>query len=283
MYAMPLYLNNLDSSVTDRFYEEFLCKVCVLLYNLDSARSAMHLLDPKILTITQIAEQVSRLKKKGKTIVLCHGEFDLLHPGHLRYFKGAKKEGDILVVTLTPDRFINRGPGRPVFTEAIRAESIAAIGIVDFVGINEWTTAVETIQTIKPDVYCKGAEYLDRGKDVTGRITIEEKTITDLGGRMHFVEDITFSSSNLLNRYFPVYPTEAAEFIKKNVKELAFKELIKKIESIRDLKILLIGDTIIDEYYYCEALGKSQKSHTITARFLSAEKFAGGEIGRANG
>src|SRR4030043_1281239 len=116
----------------------------------------------KIKSIKEIGDEAEKLKKSGKVIVMCHGEFDLFHPGHLRYLKGAKKEGDILVVTLTPDKFINKGPGRPVFNELLRAETLAALELVNFVGINEWKTAVETIKMIKPDVYCKGAEYQDR-------------------------------------------------------------------------------------------------------------------------
>lgn len=236
----------------------------------------------KIKTIKEIAEEVEKLKKEGKKIVLCHGEFDLFHPGHLRYLKGAKKEGDILVVTITPDRYINKGPGRPVFNEQLRAESIAALEIVDFVGINEWKTAVETLKLIKPDVYCKGAEYKDRSKDVTGRISLEEKVITELGGRLHLVEDITFSSSQLINQYFDIYPSETLQFIKEFKKDHSYEDIIKRMDQIKDLKFLIIGDTIIDEYRYCKPLGKSQKSSNIVVKWLSSEKFAGGVLATAN-
>lgn len=236
----------------------------------------------KIKTIHEIGEEVENLKQQGKKIVMCHGEFDLFHPGHLRYLKGAKKEGDILVVTITPDRYINKGPGRPVFNEMLRAESIAALEIVDFVGINEWKTAVETLKIIKPDVYCKGAEYKDRSKDVTGRISMEEKVITELGGRLHLVDDITFSSTQLINRHMDIYPAETQRFINEFKKDHSYEDIISRMEEIKDLKFLIIGDVIIDEYRYCRPFGKSQKSTNIVVKWLSSEKFAGGVLASAN-
>src|SRR3989338_4083399 len=92
-------------------------------------------------------------------IVQSHGVFDLLHIGHIKHFQAAKKYGDILVVTITPDCFVNKGPNRPRFTERLRAEAISALDCVDYVIINKWPTAVEAIQLIKPAIYAKGDEY----------------------------------------------------------------------------------------------------------------------------
>jgi len=71
-----------------------------------------------------VAERVRRLKKSGKRIVHCHGVFDLLHIGHIRHFEAAKAMGDVLVITLTPDRFVNKGPHRPAFPQVLRAEPL---------------------------------------------------------------------------------------------------------------------------------------------------------------
>ena len=81
-----------------------------------------------------------------------------MHIGHIRHFEQAKKLGDILVVTVTPDRFVNKGPHRPVFPEGLH-ESIAALQFVDFVAVNEFPMAVETIKLLKPDIYVKGSEF----------------------------------------------------------------------------------------------------------------------------
>ena len=81
----------------------------------------------KIFELTQLANIIESHKAKGRKIVLCHGCFDLMHPGHIKYFQAAKKMGDVLIVTITPDEFVDKGPGRPVFNQQLRSESIAAL------------------------------------------------------------------------------------------------------------------------------------------------------------
>ena len=92
----------------------------------------------KILSLSELEKAVHAAKKAGKTVVQCHGVFDLLHPGHILHFQAARKEGDVLVVTLTRDEHVGKGPGRPVFNQRLRAESIASLECVDFVAVNEW-------------------------------------------------------------------------------------------------------------------------------------------------
>ena len=133
----------------------------------------------KINKFEEIDKKIDLLKSDGKKIVLCHGVFDLLHVGHIKYFEEAKSFGDILLVTLTPDNFVNKGPGRPVFSEKLRLEAIAALEVVDYVILNKWPTAVETIKTIKPDVYVKGPDYKDHNKDLTGQIAEEVEAKDD--------------------------------------------------------------------------------------------------------
>ena len=113
----------------------------------------------KIKNLEDLPILFSKLKSEGKKIVHCHGVFDLLHVGHIKHFKEAKNLGDILVVTLTPDIYVNKGPNRPTFTEKLRVEAIAALDVVDYVALNSTPTAVNVIQKIKPHIYCKGPEY----------------------------------------------------------------------------------------------------------------------------
>ena len=115
----------------------------------------------EVKTLEELVAAVQGLRGQGKTVVQCHGVFDLLHPGHIRHLQAAKRLGDALVVTVTPDRFVNKGPGRPAFPEGLRAESLAALGCVDLVAVNRWPTAVEAIALIRPDVYAKGRDYAD--------------------------------------------------------------------------------------------------------------------------
>ncbi len=240
------------------------------------------LLSEKIHTIDELAVIVAALKQKGERVVQCHGVFDLLHPGHIRHLEAARREGTILVVTVTPDRFVGKGPGRPVFNQRLRAESLAALQIVDYVAINEWARATEAIKRIKPDVYAKGSDYANREGDITGGIFEEEEAVKAAGGRLHFTDEITFSSTQLLNEHFSVYPERAGSFLKGFRQNHSADDIISKLQGLSRLNVLVIGDTIIDEYWYCEALGRSSKGTIITTRFLEEEQFAGGVLAAAN-
>ncbi|MBI4445900.1 MAG: adenylyltransferase/cytidyltransferase family protein [Acidobacteria bacterium] len=236
----------------------------------------------KIKSINELSGIVADLKLAKKKVVLCHGVFDLIHPGHIRHLAAARQHGDVLVVTVTPDRFVNKGPGRPVFPEDLRAEVLASLNKVDFVAINQWPTAVETIQAVKPDIYVKGNDYQDSSKDITGRIVEEEEAIRKIGGRIVFTDEITFSSSSLANNFFNLYPAEAAAFLKDFRRRIKEEDIRTNLDSVSDCKILLIGDTIIDEYHYCSPMGKSPKENVIATKYLSEEVFAGGILAAAN-
>jgi rfaE bifunctional protein nucleotidyltransferase chain/domain len=155
----------------------------------------------KILEFEKLTKRLDSLKSEGKKIVLCHGCFDLMHPGHIKYFQAAKKMGDILVVTITPDIYVDKGPGRPVFNQDLRSESIAALECVDFVAINKWPTAEETLHLLKPDIYVKGQEF-ENLEDKTGKIQKEYEIIKEIGAELRFTHEIVFSSTELLHKYF---------------------------------------------------------------------------------
>ena len=87
----------------------------------------------KIISIENLQKIIVKEKNKGKKIVLCHGVFDLLHIGHIKHFKGAKNFGDILVVSLTPDIYVRKGPGKPAFSEKLRLEAVASLDVVNYV------------------------------------------------------------------------------------------------------------------------------------------------------
>ena len=138
----------------------------------------------KILGLDEIAQRSNMLREQGKRVVLCHGTFDLMHTGHIRYLQRAKKEGDVLLVTVTADEYVNKGPGRPIFNEHLRAENLAALECVDFVAINHAVTAVDALHKIKPNVYVKGSEYRSHGNDVTGNIIREQEAVEVHGGEV---------------------------------------------------------------------------------------------------
>jgi len=223
-----------------------------------------------------------RREKKGVKVVQCHGVFDLMHIGHIRHFQEARKIGDVLVVTVTPDRFVNKGPHRPVFTESLRAEAIASLDCVDYVAINKWPTAVEALTLLKPDFYAKGSDYRDAASDHTGGIAHERLAVEAGGGKLVFTDEITFSSSTLLNRHMPVFSTEVSEYLDGFRRKHPIDEVTGLLKNASTLKALVVGEAIIDEYQYCETLGKSGKEPILAAQFIRGEKFAGGSVAVAN-
>lgn len=236
----------------------------------------------KILSLKELSERALEFKRQGKRTVLCHGTFDLMHTGHIRYLQRARKEGDVLLVTVTADEFVNKGPGRPIFNEHLRAESLAALQCVDLVAINPAMTAVDALHAIQPSVYAKGSEYRVQADDVTGNITREQDAVEAHGGEMFFTDEITFSSSQLLNEHFDVFAPETKRFLDQFKERWTDRELHGLVDSLSDLRVLVVGDAIIDQYHYVSPLGQTGKGNVLAVQHDSEEQFAGGSIAVAN-
>src|SRR5262249_13974735 len=131
----------------------------------------------KVKTVAELGEIARLARARGQTVALCHGVFDLLHLGHARHIEAARQEADVLIVTVTADKFVNKGPGRPIFPELLRAEMVASLGCVDWVGINYAPSAEPALETVIPNVYVKGTDYENPDEDVTGKIQIERNTV----------------------------------------------------------------------------------------------------------
>lgn len=236
----------------------------------------------KVVTFEELTSDLEAARKEGRKIVQCHGVFDLLHPGHIQHFHEAKRLGDLLVVTLTPDRFVNKGPGRPVFNEKLRLDSLSALGDIDYVVLNDQADAVSAIQKVRPHYYVKGMEYSQADQDVTGKITEEKKAVEAAGGAIYYTDGIVFSSSSLLNQFFDPLTPQVAEFMDLLKKQYSSEAVLRKIEALSDLKVLVIGDAIIDEYQYANPLGQSGKGLHMVARCKEKETFLGGSLIIAN-
>lgn len=236
----------------------------------------------KILSFEELVEILEEDRKQGLRIIQCHGVFDLLHPGHIRHFKEAKALGDKLMVTVTPDRFVNKGPGRPAFSEMYRLESLAALEDIDYVVLNDSPDAVSAIQRVRPTFYVKGDEYSNHENDVTKKISAESQAVLSVGGEVHYTKDVIFSSSALLNRFFDPPSPEVAHFLTHFKTAYHLEGVLKKIEELSQLKVLVIGDAIIDEYQYVDPLGQSGKGLHMVGRCLDKDIFLGGSLIIAN-
>lgn len=206
-----------------------------------------------------LSERLSKARAQGLKIAMCHGVFDLLHPGHLRHLAYARKLADVLVVSITADRFVKKGPGRPAFTDSLRAEALGCLESVDFVTITSDATALPAISAIRPDFYVKGGDYLDEDADVTGNIRRERQLVESYGGKLVHTREIEFSSSELINRYLPQHSDTANEWISRIRKEFSIGEVEQWLDRVASLRVVVVGETIIDVYTQCEALGKASK------------------------
>lgn len=236
----------------------------------------------KIKPLQELAYEAEKFRHKGLRVVLAHGTFDLLHLGHVRYFEEARQQGDVLLVTITADNFVNKGPSRPYFPQELRAEMVSALTYVEGVAINHAASAVNVIEAIKPDVYVKGPDYKDASTDITGKIVEEQDAVERHGGRIHFTDNITFSSSMLINRYLEIPSPELREYLDSARKRNFERRVPKLIDQIANMRVMMIGETIIDEYTYVSPLGKPPKENVLASLRRSNEIFAGGVIAAAN-
>lgn len=236
----------------------------------------------KVRTLDEAAAIALQLRRAGKVVVQAHGTFDLLHLGHVRHLEAARKFGDALIVSVTADRFVNKGPGRPVFTETLRAEMIASLEYVDWVVINESPDAVGAIERIKPYIYIKGQDYQNPEGDVTGKITKEREAAEAHGGRLEFTDEVSFSSTELINRHLNVFEPHIRDHLDSLRRDGGLAEILDLIESIKDYHVVIVGDAIIDEYQYVLPMGKTPKENMIATRYQDRELFAGGVFAAAN-
>lgn len=236
----------------------------------------------KVKSLDEVAAIAAEARSKDQRVVLCHGVFDLVHMGHVRHFQAARQEGDLLIVTLTTEQHVNKGPGRPIFNDALRAEMLSALEQVDYVAVSPHPSAETVIETIRPSVYVKGSDYVNPEDDVTGKIKDEREAVEKHGGRVVFTRDITFSSSSLINEYMHIFDPELRHYLAEARERGVEKQLNDAIEKAAGLKVLVIGDAIIDEYQYVQTMGKSAKENMIATRFDSRELFAGGVFAAAN-
>jgi len=230
----------------------------------------------KILTLENLKKTILREKSKNKKIVLCHGTFDLLHIGHIKHFNQAKTFGDKLVVTITSDRYVNKGPKRPLFNEQHRLEAVAALGAVDFVALSDNATAVNEIKKLKPNFYCKGSDYKNNKNDISGEITNEARATKKFGGKIVYTKDITFSSSKLINSFSDAFSLKQKTLVKKIKNKYNFSEIRNLVEKFKKIKVLVIGEIIIDQYFFCEAIGKSGKEPVLALKDIRSEQYLGG-------
>lgn len=230
----------------------------------------------KIVTKDQFHNEIRPLIKPSRSIALCHGCFDLVHPGHLNHFKQAKEIADVLVVSVTAAEYVRKGPGRPYFDDATRLEYLAALECIDYVILSESYIVDDIIESVEPDYYVKGAEYKKEDEDLTGMIAVERELVERHGGQMYYTGGDVYSSTKLINTALPGLPEDVLIYMEEFVNHHTMEEILSLADRATKLKVLVVGDVIIDRYSYCEIHGLINKDSVYSSRLENSEDYAGG-------
>ncbi|MBH67484.1 MAG: ADP-heptose synthase [Rhodospirillaceae bacterium] len=227
----------------------------------------------KLKSLDEVCEIIGP-RPRVKSVIMCHGVFDIVHPGHLRHLMYAKNKADLLLVSLTRDAHIEKGRFRPHVPEKLRALNVAAFEAVDFVLIDENETPLKNITSIQPDFFAKGYEYVDSDNQPK---TLSEKTLVEsYGGEMIFTpSDLIYSSSKLINSAAPPLKYEKLAIVleTENVK---IRDLRDTLETLGRRKVHVLGDTIVDSFTQTSLVGGQTKTPTISVRYENRIDHIGG-------
>jgi rfaE bifunctional protein kinase chain/domain len=227
----------------------------------------------KIKTPTELRELLGAPPREKK-VIMCHGVFDVVHPGHIRHLVYAKSKADILIASLTADRHITKGEHRPHVPQELRALNLAAFEVVDYVVIDRNDKPLENIGIIQPDFFAKGYEYTANG---VRPATAEEATaLSAYGGEIIYTPgDVVFSSSALINEAPPALKLEKLQVVMDS-RGVTFDQLRDTLRAMHGRHVHVVGDTIVDSYTHCALIGGHAKTPTLSVRFERQVDFLGG-------
>jgi len=232
----------------------------------------------KILSMALAKERIAEIRRGNLTVAHCHGVFDLLHPGHLDHLSEAKALADVLVVSVTGDAFVNKGPGRPVYGIDVRLKMLAALEMVDFVFESDSPTALIAIDSVRPNFFVKGPDYVALDEDITGNIRLESNEVEKHGGVLAFTSAPSMSSSQLINSQGLTHSAVTQKWLSEHDDDLDGKELTHWMSRVQNLRVVVVGETIVDEYVFCDPLGKTSKEPVLAFLRNSSERQVGGAL-----
>lgn len=229
----------------------------------------------KIVTLAELLAATDQARRGGKRIVQCHGCFDIVHPGHIRYLEFARRQGDLLIVSLTGDSDITKGTQRPYIPQELRAENLAALMFVDYVYVDPNPTAETVLAQVKPDLYVKGREYEHSSNP---DFLAEKRVVEGYGGRILFSSgEIIFSSTDLIERISGTDNNETHRVTHVTQRYAITAQSIEQtMNRFRDLRVLVVGDIVIDRYVSCDAIGIASEAPMMTLVERDQRTFVGG-------
>lgn len=238
----------------------------------------------KIVPLASLQALGETCRAAGKTVVHCHGCFDIVHPGHVRYLKYAGQLGDILVVSLTSDDAIEKGDGaRPYVPQELRAESLAALEFVDHVVVADGPTAERVIRELRPSLYVKGKEY--EGSTHPGFLA-EQALVEELGGRVMFSSgDVVFSSTSIIDNLAAAMRDDGSGGFDDAARlrltcsrwGVTFGTMRRTIEDgFRGKRVVVVGDSLLDRYTFCDPADVSNEAPILSVRPTQDAAYLGG-------
>lgn len=229
---------------------------------------------------TRILLSSSRLDRgqlcaEHRSLVLCFGHFNVIHPGHLRFLQHAKAQGDTLVVAIQGDEQLQSERVR-YYLQQERAEGVAALHAVDHVVILDKGTLLELAERISPDVLVLGKEFEhERYQQIQSTIEM----VGAAGGRTVFhAGEIHYASGELLHSTQDEIASERLRLYRQACakNQLSPSRLLQRTADFDNVRILVLGDTIVDQYVACDPLGMSAEAPVIVVRELESREYVGG-------
>ena len=227
----------------------------------------------KIKTREELRELIGPRPRK-QTVIMCHGTFDLVHPGHIRHLMYARAKADLLIASLTCDDHIKKANFRPFVPQQLRAMNLAALEVVDYVIIDDNPSPLENISFLQPDYFAKGYEYHDGGIHPRTREEMDE--LDRYGGEIIFTPgDIVYSSSSVIENAPPNLSSEKLMALMES-EGVTFEDLRRALNSFRGVRVHVVGDSIVDSYVFCSLTGGVAKTPTFSLKYEQQSDFAGG-------
>lgn len=213
-------------------------------------------------------------RPRNQKVIMCHGVFDVVHPGHLRHLIYAKSKADILVASLTADKHITKGVYRPHIQQYLRAVNLAAFEMVDYVLIDENDKPLDNIRVIQPDYFAKGFEY--GGNGLAAKTAEELSVVQAYGGELIFTPgDVVYSSSAFLKLDTPDVRYANLQIVMER-NNITFDTLRNTLKQMEGRRVHVVGDTIVDSYTYCQMIGGQTKTPTLSVAFERKVDYVGG-------
>lgn len=227
----------------------------------------------KIKTVEELGQIIGG-RQRQKKVVMCHGVFDVVHPGHIRHLLYAKSKADILIASLTADAHIRKGQDRPHVPQDLRALNLAAFEAVDYVIIDVNATPIQNISKLQPDFFAKGYEYTAAG--LPPKTQEEADVLHAYGGELIFTPgDIVYSSTTLIDLAPPAIKIEKLLWFMESEK-LTFDSLRDCLDRLKGKRVHVVGDTIVDSYTQTVTIGGQTKTPTVSVQYERRDDYIGG-------